>query len=172
MADGASRAFAAAQTMVGARFRPQGRDPATGVDCVGLVWAAYRAVGERLVAPSNYPLRGWSRAQVEAGLTAAGFSPVEDAARVGDVALIGCPARQFHLGLIGVTTFVHAHAGLRCVVETPIDALAPDAVRWRFIETGDDDGDVGADGGRRDRWGTGGRCDRRGAGATGRCPDL
>ncbi|WP_249340222.1 NlpC/P60 family protein [Sphingopyxis sp. L1A2A] len=166
MADDAARAFAAAQAMVGVRFRPQGRDPATGLDCVGLVWAAYAAAGARLPGPTNYPLRGWSRARVEAGLAAAGFAPVQDAAQVGDVALIACAAGQFHLGLIGAATFVHAHAGLRRVVETPVDALAHDAVRWRFFKTGDDDGNVGADGGRWDCRGAGRRGDRRGLGAT------
>ena len=37
--------------MVGTRFRFQGCDPATGLDCVGLVWAAYAAAGRRLVRP-------------------------------------------------------------------------------------------------------------------------
>ena len=39
-----ARAFAAARTMVGVPFRAQGRDPRCGLDCVGLVWAAYAAV--------------------------------------------------------------------------------------------------------------------------------
>ena len=39
--DVVARAFAAAQAMVGARFRVQGRDAAGGLDCVGLVAAAY-----------------------------------------------------------------------------------------------------------------------------------
>lgn len=118
--------------MVGTRFRPQGRDPATGLDCVGLVWAAYAVAGKRLVRPVDYPLRGWSRAQVEAGLAAAGFEPVVGGARTGDVALIALPAGQYHLGLVGPETFVHAHGGLRRVVETPIDGLG-DAALWRLL---------------------------------------
>lgn len=117
--------------MVGARFRPQGSDPGTGLDCVGLVWAAYAAAGARLVRPLGYPMRGWSRARVEAELTAAGFRPAGGAARVGDVVLIGLGAGQVHLGLIGAHSFVHAHAGLRRVVETPLDGLARGAVHWR-----------------------------------------
>ena len=58
--------------MVGVPFRPQGHDPATGLDCVGLVWAAYAAAGRRLVRPMGYPLRGWARARIEAALVERG----------------------------------------------------------------------------------------------------
>lgn len=118
--------------MVGVRFRPQGYHPATGVDCVGLVWAAYAAAGRELVRPVGYPLRGWSRERVEAALVVAGFAPAVSERRVGDVLLIALPARQYHLGLLGSATFVHAHAGLRRVVETPVDAAMRDAARWRL----------------------------------------
>lgn len=117
--------------MVGVRFRPQGSEPATGLDCVGLVWAAYAAAGRRLARPAGYPLRGWSRARVEAALAAAGFAPTGGAGRAGDVALIAFGAGQFHLGLIGADRMVHAHAGLRRVVESPLDRSC-DAARWRL----------------------------------------
>lgn len=118
--------------MVGAPFRAQGGDPATGVDCAGLVWAAYAAAGLRLVRPRDYPLRGWARARVEEALTAAGFVAVDAAVRDGDVALIAFAAGQFHLGLIGPGSLVHAHAGLRRVVETPFDVHAEGAALWRL----------------------------------------
>ena len=118
--------------MVGVSFRPQGCDPATGLDCVGLVWAAYAAAGKRLVRPCGYPLRGWSRAQVEAGLATAGFVVPPGAPRAGDVALIAHPARQYHLALLGPDTIIHAHAGLRRVAETPFDAAICAAARWRL----------------------------------------
>lgn len=118
--------------MIGARFRRQGRDPATGLDCVGLVWAAYVAAGRELVAPAGYPLRGWTRARIEAALAAAGFERVEDR-RVGDVVLIALAAGQFHLGVMGPASFVHAHAGLRRVVETPVDGVMSAAASgWRL----------------------------------------
>ena len=128
----AARAFVAARSMVGVRFRPQGYDPATGLDCVGLVWAAYAAAGRELVRPGGYPLRGWSRERVEAALVAAGFAPVVGQLGMGDVLLIALAAGQYHLGLLGSATFVHAHAGLRRVVETPVDAAMHDAARWRL----------------------------------------
>lgn len=102
-----------------------------GLDCVGLVWAAYAAAGRMLERPHGYPLRGWSRAQVEAGLVHAGFVPVVGDGREGDVVLLAYPAGQFHLGLTGLDRLVHAHAGLRRVVETPIRGL-DGVARWRL----------------------------------------
>lgn len=118
--------------MVGARFRLQGHDPATGLDCVGLVWAAYAAAGRRVARPAGYPLRGWELERIERALAAAGFVRTGDAMRPGDVVLIALPARQYHLGLTGFDTFIHAHAGLRRVVETPLDAGTRSAGRWRL----------------------------------------
>lgn len=118
--------------MVGARFRPQGKDPATGLDCVGLVWAAYAEAGRWLVRPAAYPLRGWCLDRIEGAFAAAGFVRADDARRSGDVVLIAHPARQYHLGLIGPEVFIHAHAGLRRVVETPLDSCVRGAGRWRL----------------------------------------
>ncbi|MGH6633010.1 hypothetical protein [Sphingopyxis sp.] len=118
--------------MVGATFRPQGSDPATGLDCVGLVWAAYAAAGCVLERPRGYPLRGWSRTQVEAGLFQAGFVPVVGDGHEGDVMLVAYPAGQFHLGLMGLDRLVHAHAGLRRVVETPLDETMHGVACWRL----------------------------------------
>ncbi|HEX2811407.1 MAG TPA: peptidoglycan endopeptidase [Sphingopyxis sp.] len=129
--------LAAARGMIGARFRPQGRDPATGLDCVGLVWAAYAAAGYVLPLPTGYPLRGWGRERVEAALAATGFERVDDG-RDGDVALIALAAGQFHFGVMGAASFVHAHAGLRRVVETPVDAAAMRAASWRLCAFGED----------------------------------
>lgn len=119
--------------MVGARFRPQGCDPRIGLDCVGLVWAAYAAAGRVLARPGGYPLRGWARGRVEAGLEGAGFGPAGEERREGDVALIALDAGQFHLGLIGTDRLVHAHAGLRRVVETPVEGMGQDVARWRLV---------------------------------------
>ena len=119
--------------MVGVPFRAQGRDPRYGLDCVGLVWAAYAAAGRVLTVPGGYPLRGWSRARIAGELAAAGLVHVSDSARAGDVALVALPAGQFHLGLIGPASMVHAHAGLQRVVETPLDGNAIDGgQRWRL----------------------------------------
>ncbi|KGB55639.1 hypothetical protein FG91_01244 [Sphingopyxis sp. LC81] len=52
--------------------------------------------------------------------------------REGDVALIAYPAGQVHLAILGRTSFVHAHAGLRGVVETPLDDAIRGAACWRL----------------------------------------
>ena len=132
--DWGARAFVRARRLVGARFRPQGYDPATGLDCVGLVWAAYAAAGRRLVRPSGYPLRGWSEERIAAGLRRAGFAACDEDRRSGDVALVALGAGQFHLVLMGWDRCVHAHAGLRRVVETPLDAALLTAPRWRLTQ--------------------------------------
>lgn len=123
--------------MLDAPFRPQGCDPTTGLDCVGLVWAAYRAAGRELMRPRGYPLRGWTRGRIEAELATAGFGPATGA-ETGDVALIAFPAAQFHLGLIGPASLIHAHAGLRRVVETPLGDAARGATIWRLSNEGED----------------------------------
>ncbi len=118
--------------MVGVRFRPQGRDRTLGLDCVGLVAVAYADAGRMLGAPRGYPVRGWSGGRIDAALELAGFAVAADAQRCGDVALLALPAGQFHLGLIGPASVIHAHAALRRVVETPLDAAWRGAVRWRL----------------------------------------
>jgi cell wall-associated NlpC family hydrolase len=131
--DVGTRAFAAAEAMLGVRFRLQGRDGRFGLDCVGLVWAAYAAAGVRLIAPADYPLRGWSAARVVRGLEASGLSACDDEGlAVGDVALLRLAAGQFHLGILGAGHVVHAHAGLRRVVAVPMDAAWRAAERWRW----------------------------------------
>lgn len=119
--------------MLGVRFRLQGRDARFGLDCVGLVWAAYAAAGVRLAAPCDYPIRGWSMARVQAALDGSGLQPVaaDAALRTGDVALLQMGAGQYHLALLNQNSAVHAHAGLRRVVETPLADDWAAAARWR-----------------------------------------
>ncbi|MDZ3830333.1 MAG: NlpC/P60 family protein [Sphingopyxis sp.] len=133
-ADMGARALAAARAMVGVPFRRQGCDPATGLDCVGLVWAAFAAAGRALARPADYPMRGWSAERIAAALRAAGFQPVRAERRDGDVALIADAAGQFHLAMIGQDIVVHAHAGLRRVVESPPTVVPDAATRWRLFE--------------------------------------
>ncbi|MEG8037878.1 hypothetical protein QP166_00400 [Sphingomonas sp. LR60] len=48
------RVLAAAQQLVGVRFRVQGRDPALGLDCVGLVAVALWRAGAAVTVPRDY----------------------------------------------------------------------------------------------------------------------
>lgn len=104
---------AAALTLVGARFRLHGRDPATGLDCVGV---AARAAG--IEAPGGYALRGGSMERVMAVIEAAGLVRVFGAGP-GDLLLMRTGPGQLHLGVRTTRGLVHADAGLRRVVERP-----------------------------------------------------
>lgn len=107
--------IAAARACVGARFRVHGRDPAFGLDCVGLAGAAFgRAV------PDAYPVRGGSPAHVADLVAAAGLRRIPAAeAGPGDLLLVEAGPRQLHLVVLTPEGFVHADAGLRRVVEAP-----------------------------------------------------
>ncbi|HET6537527.1 MAG TPA: NlpC/P60 family protein [Sphingopyxis sp.] len=127
------RAFRAAERMLGVRFRLQGRDAARGLDCVGLIWAAYQAAGVLLIAPRHYPLRGWCGARVIEALDHSGLVRADDMPiKIGDVAMVVGEAGQFHLGMMGVGQVIHAHAGLRHVVAAPLDEEWCAARRWRL----------------------------------------
>ncbi len=104
-----------ARALVGCRFRPQGRDPATGLDCIGLVARAYGIHAGGI--PRNYRLRGDYRAVLEQGLLVH-FRRARGV-RAGDILLFSVGPAQLHLGIKTDAGFVHAHAGLRRVVETP-----------------------------------------------------
>lgn len=122
----------AALALLGCPFRLHGRDPATGLDCVGLVVAALAASGGNPVAPTGYGLRNldieqWLPLAGRSGLAAASGPPI-----AGDVILIALANCQHHLAIAAdAETVVHAHAGLRCVVRQPADPTWNVQARWR-----------------------------------------
>jgi murein DD-endopeptidase / murein LD-carboxypeptidase len=114
---------AAARACVGTRFRPQGRVPGLGLDCVGVVLVAAAAAG---VLPARVPAYrlGGTPPDVDGVFAACGASAV-DAALPGDVLVLVPAPGQRHFGVVTALGLVHAHAGLDRVVEGPVD---PD---WR-----------------------------------------
>lgn len=106
---------AAARACIGARFRPHGRDPAHGLDCVGLVAIAFaRAV------PGRYALRGGRPEAVARLIADAGLAPVDIGdAGAGALLLVEVGPGQLHLVVTTPRGFVHADAGLRRVTEAP-----------------------------------------------------
>jgi murein DD-endopeptidase / murein LD-carboxypeptidase len=114
-----------ARALIGTRFRLHGRDPATGLDCVGLIGIVIQRAE---AAPTGYAMRGG---------TADGWAAMMDGVatrrrqgpRAGDVMLIEAGPHQFHLGVWTGAGFIHADAGLRRVVETP------GPLRWPLIGT-------------------------------------
>jgi len=120
---------ARARALVGVRFRPQGRTPETGLDCIGLVAGALGLDG----APRDYALRGGSAERLWAGLRAAGLSPVERA-QAGDVLAMRAGPEQLHLGIFSGDGLIHGDAGLRRVVERPGPIPWPVLGAWRRKE--------------------------------------
>ena len=120
---------AAALAMVGARFRLHGREPETGVDCIGLVAHALAASGWAGKVPTGYALRGGVPATVAALLDAS--LTRGDGQRPGDILLAAPGASQLHLAIRTVRGLVHADASLRRVVERPGPAPWPLIGVWR-----------------------------------------
>ena len=105
-----------AMGLVGTPFRPQGRD-STGLDCVGVVLRAYDIPDKE--APDDYRLRG-KLTPDGAKLIERFFRPVKARQRrAGDLLLLAPHDDQAHFAVQTEHGFVHAHAGLRKVVETP-----------------------------------------------------
>ncbi len=108
-----ARIVAKARACIGARFRPFGRDPAFGLDCVGVAAFAFGRT-----PPVAYALRGGDQAGAGALAKAAGLVRVA-AAQAGDLLLIDCGSGQLHLAVRTDGGFVHADLGIGRVVEAP-----------------------------------------------------
>lgn len=121
---------AAARALVGVPFRLQGRDPVLGLDCVGLVGAAMQAAGYAPMMPGDYGLRFGDDRRADDWARAAGLRPVATGA-AGDMMLVRPGALHRHLLILVPGGFVHAHAGLRRVVETPGAPPWPILRIWR-----------------------------------------
>jgi hypothetical protein len=118
---------AAARAAVGSRFRLHGRDPALGLDCVGLVAVAL----DGRDVPANYALRSGDAARAEAALREAGLRQV-DLAGAGDVLLLHAGPGQLHLAIRSEVGIIHADAALRRVVERPGPVPFVQVSAWRF----------------------------------------
>ncbi|HEX8668167.1 MAG TPA: peptidoglycan endopeptidase [Allosphingosinicella sp.] len=123
---------ARAQALVGVRFRPQGRDPERGLDCVGAAAAAAGVATERI--RHDYPMRGHCLAEIEHALCDLGCRPVpeKEVSRAGDVIVCEAGPAQFHLLVSTWGAFVHADAGLGRVVERPFPIPWRIAGVWRL----------------------------------------
>ncbi len=124
---------AAAQSLVGCRFRLHGRDPDTGLDCVGVLAEALRRAGRPGVLPVDYNLRTRDVARAYDIAPQLGFAPTTGPTRLGDVALIQVGPCQHHFAVAcDGGTFVHAHAGLRRVVHSPVLPTGTVVGQWRL----------------------------------------
>jgi len=125
-----------ARALVGCRFRPQGRDPAMGLDCIGVIVASFALPVD--AARRDYRIRGLHKRELEAGLTRHFRKVARTRVRPGDVLLMAVAPDQMHLAVRTERGFVHADAGLRTVVETPGAPVWPVIGAWRRRVRGPD----------------------------------
>jgi cell wall-associated NlpC family hydrolase len=118
-----------ARSLVGAPFRPQGRDPQSGLDCVGVVLRSFLIPAA--CVRRDYRLRGPYFGEVEAALSTWFERKNPTESRAGDVILFALPRDVTHLAVHCGETFVHADASLCRVVETPITDRWPMAGTFR-----------------------------------------
>lgn len=106
-----------ARALVGTRFRPQGRVPELGLDCVGLALCAYKLPGD--LVRRDYRLRGDYRAEMMGEIGRVFRRIPAKLLRTGDLVVLHVARDQLHLGILTTGGFVHADARLGKVVETP-----------------------------------------------------
>lgn len=122
----------AALALVGAPFRLHGRDPATGLDCIGVLAAA---LGPDAALPNGYALRSRGEPDLsplaeQLGLTAAS-GPIQP----GDVLMVRPSPCQLHFAIAAAPfRIVHAHAALRRVVLSPLPDHWPILGHWRLAD--------------------------------------
>ncbi|WP_379923164.1 hypothetical protein [Erythrobacter sp. R86502] len=122
----------AARSLIGSRYRLHGRNSFTGLDCVGLVVAALRLVGEQPVSPSGYSLRNLDISQWLPLASQSGLSAVSGIIKPGTILLLRLAHCQHHLVIAADrTNAIHAHAGLRRVVLQPIDPTWTVRAQWQ-----------------------------------------
>lgn len=112
-----------ARALTGSPFRPQGREPSSGLDCVGLILRTFAIPADEV--RRDYRLRGRYRAEVEKTLTHRFRRVTPKHGRAGDLLLCAIAPDQLHLAISCGGSFVHADARLRRIVETPGDPPWP-----------------------------------------------
>ena len=135
---------AAAEVLVGARFRLHGRDPETGLDCIGLIESALKAIGRSAAFPNGYTMRTGNWQGLEALASVHGFQRIasDQTIEAGDVCLFRPSPAQWHFAIAatGRDRFVEAHASLRRVVLMPGPYPFPLIGRWRLTPESSDSG--------------------------------
>lgn len=120
--------------LVGTPYKLGGRIPNAGLDCVGVVALALAERGAAAGIPDDYALRGEYLGRVSAFFDRAGFRRVDGEPLLqGDLLLCQPAVRQCHLAVVTSHGAVHAHAGLRRVVLTPLPLPWPLTGHWRSI---------------------------------------
>ena len=127
----------AAEELVGGRFRLHGRDPATGLDCVGVLAVASEKTGRKAPVPISYALKMRNVDQFTRLAGICGFETVTGPVEPGDVVLFHVGPCQYHLAIAASDGgFIHAHAGLRRVIHSVRLPDWPVEQHWRIIAGG------------------------------------
>lgn len=122
-----------ARTLVGTRFRAQGRGEG-GLDCVGVVLATFDIPVDAV--RRDYRLSANDLPEVEHALRVYFRKVGRSGRKPGDLLLLRTGAWQPHLAVLTDSGIVHAHAGLRRVVETPGPAQWPVVAAYRRRKAG------------------------------------
>jgi cell wall-associated NlpC family hydrolase len=124
----------AAESLVGSRFRLHGRDPATGLDCIGVLAAALAAIDRAVDFPSGYNLRTSDFPALAQLAARHGFAPAHGDLKAGDVLFVRSGPGQLHLMIAAQRPgwFIEAHAGLKRVTLRPGPLVTTIVQRWRI----------------------------------------
>lgn len=120
-----ARVVGAARGALGTPAKAQGRLDKVALDCVGLVAHSYASAGFDFDVPRDYSLRADNRQHIGDVLSSFGFAATK-AGRPGDVVEAAVGGAQHHLGILTDRGIVHAHFGMRRVVEHSLPA------QWRI----------------------------------------
>ncbi|MEA1014808.1 peptidoglycan endopeptidase [Sphingosinicella sp. LY1275] len=118
-----------ARALVGVRFRPQGRRPDQGLDCVGLVAAAAQLPPE--LVPCDYAMRDAAPDGLSEQYAGHARSIAPGDAAAGDILLVSTGPGQHHFVVLVDGGFVHADIRMRRVVERPGAVPWPVLAAWR-----------------------------------------
>jgi hypothetical protein len=130
-----SAIVARARRLTGTRFRPQGRDPEHGLDCIGVAIMASGIPKARV--RSDYGMRSSEVEEANSKFDACGLvrlAPAE--AEAGDILLVRPGPVQLHVVLLTDLGYLHADARLRRVVEVPGPVPWPIVSAWRCPDEG------------------------------------
>lgn len=123
----------AAQALVGAPYRLHGRNPATGLDCIGVLACALEAAGRQPALPSSYRLRNRTVPPFDAMASTNGLSAASGSVLPGDVLIVRPGPCQQHLLIASAPhQFVHAHIALKRIVCGPLRPDWPLLGHWRL----------------------------------------
>jgi cell wall-associated NlpC family hydrolase len=122
---------ARARALIGVRFRPQGRDPEHGLDCIGVAMMAMGVPKERVrndyIVPSSMTADRMN--EKIGGLGFIRISPA--AAKPGDMLLVRPAPNALHVAVLTPEGYLHADMRRRRTVEVAGAVPWPILSAWR-----------------------------------------